>query len=305
MRKQANLVIVGAGIVGASAAYHLTKLGWRDIVVVDKGPLYKTGGSTSHAPGLIFQTNGSKMMCEFAQYTVELLKDLHTEAPPPFYQVGGIEVAYTKERLTDLYRRHGWAQSYGLEAGVISPNEVKEHIPILDSSVIEGGYYVPTDGDAKAVNAVEAMAEFTIQQGAAEYYGDTTVTGFETNGRQVTAVITDKGTIKTEHVLLATNIWGPVLGDQLGVKLPLMAVEHQYLISEPLKELAGETREIVHPILRNQDFSMYYRQHADAYGVGSYKHAPRLVDPYDVGANAMRPFTAGDFKLAHTVTKEL
>lgn len=305
MRKQANVVIIGAGIVGASAAYHLTKLGWRDIVVLDKGPLYETGGSTSHAPGLVFQTNGSRMMCEFAQYTVELLNSLHIEEHPTFYQVGGIEVAYSKERFADLHRRHGWAQSYGLEAGIISPKEVQEHIPILAPSVIEGGYYVPSDGDAKAVNAVEAMAEFTKQKGSAEYYGDTTVTGFETSGRQVTAVVTDKGTIQTEHVLLATNIWGPVLSDQLGVKLPLMAVQHQYLISEPLEELAGETREIAHPILRNQDFSMYFRQHKDAYGIGSYKHEPLLVDPYDVGKDAMRPFTARDFKLAQTVAKEL
>lgn len=305
MRKRANLVIIGAGIVGASAAYHLAKLGWRDIVVVDKGPLYETGGSTSHAPGLVFQTNGSRMMCEFAQYTVELLQSLHTEQRPTFYQVGGIEVAYTKERLNDLHRRQGWAQSYGLGAEIISSEEVHKHIPILDPTVIEGGYYVPTDGDAKAVNAVEAMAEFTARQGAAEYYGDTTVTGFETSGRQVTAVITDKGTIRTEHVLLATNIWGPVLGDQLGVKLPLMAVEHQYLISEPLEELTGESREIVQPILRNQDFAMYFRQHRDAYGIGSYKHEPLLVDPYDVGEDAKRPFTACDFKLAQAAAKEL
>ncbi|MGB7875909.1 MAG: FAD-dependent oxidoreductase, partial [Anaerolineales bacterium] len=114
MRKQANLVIIGAGIVGASAAYHLTKLGWKDIVVVDKGPLFETGGSTSHAPGLVFQTNGSKMMCEFAQYTVELFNSLHSDEHPTYYMVGGIEVAYSKERMADLHRRHGWAQSYGL-----------------------------------------------------------------------------------------------------------------------------------------------------------------------------------------------
>ncbi|MBC8333475.1 MAG: FAD-dependent oxidoreductase, partial [Anaerolineae bacterium] len=305
MRKEANLVIIGAGIVGASAAYHLTKLGWRDIVVIDKGPLFETGGSTSHAPGLVFQTNGSKMLCEFAQYTVELLNSLHTEERHTFYQVGGIEVAYTKERMEDLKRRHGWAQSFGLETHLISPREVQEHIPILDPHTIEGGYYITTDGDAKAVNAVEGMAEFTKLQGAAEYYGNTTVSGFETSGGRVTAVETDKGTIKAEHVLLATNIWGPVLSDQLGVKLPLMAVEHQYLISEPLPELAGETREIVHPILRNQDFSMYYRQHYDAYGIGSYKHDPLMVDPYDVGKDAMRPFTPGDFKSANTATNDL
>ncbi len=173
MRKQANLVIIGAGIVGASAAYHLTKLGWRDIVVVDKGPLYETGGSTSHAPGLVFQTNGSKMMCEFAQYTVDLLMSLNSEQHPAFYQVGGIEVAYTKARWAELHRRYGWARSYGLEAEIISPKEVQEHIPILDPTVIEGGYYVPSDGDAKSVNAVEAMAEFVIQQGGAEFYGET------------------------------------------------------------------------------------------------------------------------------------
>lgn len=305
MRKKANVVIIGAGIVGASAAYHLTNLGWRDMVVIDKGPLFETGGSTSHAPGLVFQTNGSKLMCEFAQYTVQLLDRLHTEEHPTFYKVGGIEVAYSKDRYADLLRRHGWAQSYELEAEIISPKVVKEHIPILDPTVIEGGYFVPSDGDAKAVNAVEAMADFTKAEGAAEYYGKTNVTGFETNGRRVTAVVTDKGAIQAEHVLLATNIWGPMLSDQLGVKLPLMAVEHQYLISEPLEELAGEKREIVHPILRNQDFSMYYRQHKDAYGIGSYKHEPLLVDPYEVGKDAMRPFTPRDFKLASTATKEL
>lgn len=305
MLKEAKLVIIGAGIVGASAAYHLTKLGWRDIVVVDKGPLFKTGGSTSHAPGLVFQTNGSKTMCEFAQYTVELLKSVHTEERPTFYPVGGIEVAYTKDRWADLHRRHGWAQSYGLEAYMISPEEVQERIPILNPDVIEGGYYIPSDGDANAVNAVEAMAEFTKAKNAAAYYGHTEVTGFEKQNGRVTAVVTDKGSIKTEQVLLATNIWGPMLSDQLGVKLPLMAVEHQYLISEPLEELAGETLEIVHPILRNQDFSMYFRQHKDAYGIGSYKHEPLLVDPYDVGEDAMRPFTPGDFQAARMAANDL
>ena len=305
MRDKANLVIIGAGIVGASSAYHLAKLGWKDIVVVDQGPLFETGGSTSHAPGLVFQTNGSKMMCEFAQCTTKLLNQIHTDDLPVFYPVGGIEVAYTEDRWVDLHRRHGWAAAYGLEAHLLTPEEVQEHIPILDPSVIEGGYYVPSDGDAKAVNAVEAMANFTIEQEAVEYYGNTKVTGFDTRNGRVSAVITDQGAIECEQVLLCTNIWGPVLADQLDVDLPLMAVEHQYLISEPLPELAGETREIVHPILRHQDFSMYFRQHQDAYGIGSYKHDPLLVDPYDLAEDAMRPFTMQDFKLANAAAKDL
>jgi glycine cleavage system aminomethyltransferase T/glycine/D-amino acid oxidase-like deaminating enzyme len=305
MKDQANLVIIGAGIVGASAAYHLVQLGWRDILVVDQGPLFETGGSTSHAPGLVFQTNGSRMMCTLAQYTVELFNRLDSPERPVFYPVGGIEVAYTRERWQDLHRKHGWAQAYGLESHLLSPQEVQEHIPILDPSVIHGGYYVPSDGDANAVHAVEAMAEATLKEGAVEYQGHTRVTGFETQDGWVTAVVTDQGTIQAERVLLCTNIWGPVLADQLGVTLPLMSVEHQYLISEPLDPLQGETREIAHPILRHQDFSMYFRQHKDAYGIGSYKHDPLLVDPYQVGENAMRPFTERDFKLARTAARDL
>jgi len=305
MEKEAKLVIIGAGIVGASAAYHLTKLGWKDIVVVDKGPLFHTGGSTSHAPGLVFQTNGSRTMSKFAQYTVQLLNDLHTEDHPTFYPVGGVEVAHTPERWQDLHRRHGWAQAYGMKSSLLTPEAVTEHIPFLNPEVIHGGLYLPSDGDANAVNAVEAMAAYTREQGAVTYYGETEVTGFETTSGRVTQVLTDQGPIEAQMVLLATNIWGPVLSDQLGIDLPLMAVEHQYLISEPLEELAGETREIVHPILRHQDFSMYFRQHQDAYGIGSYKHEPLLVDPYQVGQDALRPFTAADFKSAHAAAKEL
>jgi glycine/D-amino acid oxidase-like deaminating enzyme len=305
MEKKANLVIIGAGIVGVSTAYHLAKLGWKDIVVLDKGPLFHTGGSTSHAPGLVFQTNGSKTMCHFAQDTVNLLHNLHSKQHPTFFQVGGIEVAYTQERWQDLHRRLGWARAYGLEAALLSPSEVQDKIPILDPSVILGGLFVPSDGDAVAVNAVEAMAQFTLDQGAARYHGEVEVTGFERENGRVKTVKTSQGDISAETVLLATNIWGPVLSDQLDVKLPLMAVEHQYLISDSLQELKGETREIVHPILRHQDFSMYFRQHKDTYGIGSYMHEPLLVDPYQVGKDAMRTFTAGDFRTAHAAAKEL
>src|SRR5690349_21653157 len=98
MQTHARLVIVGAGIVGCSAAYHLAKHGWRDIVVIDQGPLPQTGGSTSHAPGLVFQANASKAMCELAQYTVGLYSELELEGQPCFYGVGSLEVAYTPER---------------------------------------------------------------------------------------------------------------------------------------------------------------------------------------------------------------
>ncbi len=303
MRDQAELVIIGAGIVGASAAYHLQKLGWGDIVVVDQGPLFDTGGSTSHAPGLVFQTNSSKMMCEFAQYTVELLNGLSYEGKSCFYPVGGVEIAHSEARWAELKRRHGWATSYGLDASIITPGEVKELIPIVDENVIYGGYHVPSDGDARAVAAVAAMAEACGS--AVEFVGGTTVTDIVVQDGRVRAVETDRGRIATGKVLLATNIWGPVLASKVGVILPLFATEHQYIITTPLDELAGETRDIVHPILRHQDASMYFRQHRDAYGIGSYQHEPHLVDPFELGKTAMNPFTPEDFAGAWASATEL
>lgn len=298
MRDRAQLVVIGAGIVGCSATYHLAEHGWKDIVVLDRGSLFHTGGSTSHAPGLVFQTNGSKMMTHFAQYTVELIHRLSTEERPTWHPVGGIEVAYTVARWQDLKRKHGWAQSYGLGAHLIDPAEVQKHVPIIDKSKIQGGYYVPTDGDANAVAASAAMATFAEDVGAAEFYGETTVTDLEVKGGRIAAVITDKGRIETEQVLLATNIWASVLADKVGLKIPVMACQHQYVITEPLEELAGEERPISQPILRHQDSSMYFRQHTDAYGIGSYQHEPLLLWPHELGKTAMKPFTPDDFEHA-------
>ena len=307
LESQARIVIIGAGIVGCTTAYHLAKLGWRDIVVLDQNELYETGGSTSHAPGLMFQTNSSKMMTGFARETVELMKSFDTPAKRTLYQTGSIEVASTPARLADLYRRQGWATAYGLEGHVISPAEVQALIPLLDPAVIHGGYYVPSDADAKAINYVELLAAAARQDGAVTFHGDVPVLDleFETRRNRISAVVTPQGKIKTELVLLCTNIWAPVLGDKVGVKIPLLAVEHLYALTEPLPELAGETREVVHPILRHQAHAMYFRQHFDAYGIGSYQHEPRLVDPYALGRRAMREFTPEHFEAAWRSTTTL
>ena len=171
MKTEARLVIVGAGIVGCSIAYHLTKLGWRDIVVVDKGPLYETGGSSSHAPGLMFQTNYSKFMTQCAIYSVNLYKELVYQDFQCAYQVGGIEVAYTDARVQELYRKLSAATAYGLEAHIISPQEVADMIPIVDPTVIKAGYYVPTDTDVSGWRCAAAMAEKAIATGGASFHG--------------------------------------------------------------------------------------------------------------------------------------
>jgi glycine cleavage system aminomethyltransferase T/glycine/D-amino acid oxidase-like deaminating enzyme len=312
MQKEARLVVIGAGIVGCSAVYHLTQMGWRDIVVVDQGPLFETGGSTSHAPGLVFQTNGSRMMTELARYTVQMYSQLELDGQPCWHPVGGMEVAYTQERWQDLKRKRGWAKSWGLEAQLLSPAEAQDRVPLLDKNKIHGAYLVPSDGLAKAVRACAAMARQSEASGGAAFYGDTTVTGFEIENGRVQAVLTDQGRITTETVLLCAGIWGPKIGHMASISIPLIPVEHQYVITTPISELAGETREIVHPILRHQDFAMYFRQHGDSYGIGSYHHEPRLVEPEAILSPeeapvmpSVRPFTPQDFQAAHKAAVEL
>ena len=275
---RAETVIVGAGCVGCSAAYHLSERGREDIVVVDQGPLFETGGSTSHAPGLVFQTTEDELMSRLAQYTRELYTELHG-----FEQCGGIEVAYTEDRWKYLKRKREYGLSWGIEGGeLLSPEEVAERVPQIDESVIHGGYYVPSDGTARAVDASETMARAAEEEGAAEFHGHTTVTDIEVEEGEVRAVVTDGGRIEAEEVLLATNIWGPLFGEMVGVDVPLVPCAHQYLVSEPFDELAGADEEIEQPILRHQDYSLYFRQHGESYGVGSYDHEPLLVDPEDI-----------------------
>ena len=276
--ESAGTVVVGAGCVGCSAAYHLAERGREDVVVFDRGPLFETGGSTSHAPGLVFQTAGGKMMTRMAAYTRELYTDLDS-----YRMSGGIEVAYTEDRWNFLKRKREWGQSYGLEGGdLLSPESVAEHVPQIDESVIHGGYYLPTDGKAHAIDASRAMAERASELAGHEFYGNTTVTDIETADGAVQAVVTDQGRIACDDLLVATNIWGPLFGDMVDRDIPLVPCSHQYLVSDPIDDLAGAEREIEQPMLRHQDYSLYFRQHGDSYGVGSYNHEPLLVDPEDI-----------------------
>ncbi len=306
MQESANVVIVGAGIVGCALAYELSQRGWTDILVIDKGPLFETGGSSSHAPGLMFQTNGSKFMTECAKYSVDLYKDLVYNDFQCAYQVGGIEVAYTDARMQELHRKHTIATSYRLESHIITPQEVTEMIPLVNPDVIKGGYYVPTDMDVSGWRCAGAMAGKAMAAGAATFVGNTVVTNILTEDGQVIGVDTANGPISTKKVVLATNVWASVLPKMLGLTYPILGVEHQYVITEPLAELAADKDLFVrHPILRHQDFSLYYRQHGDAYGIGNYRHKSMLFEGDYVGAKAEREFTPEDFAVAERATAEL
>ncbi|MDT8912879.1 FAD-dependent oxidoreductase [Amycolatopsis sp. PS_44_ISF1] len=296
-----RVVIIGAGIVGANLADELTARGWTEVTVLDQGPLPLTGGSTSHAPGLVFQTNASKAMTEFAGYTVEKLRGLEVDGLPCFDQVGGMEVASTPARWADLKRKQGWATSWGVEARLIDADECVERWPLLDGSAVLGALYVPTDGLAAASRAVVALARRAESRGA-RFIGGTRVTGLRQSGGRVTGVETGQGEFAADVVVSCAGFWGREIGAMAGLDVPLLPLAHQYAKTGPLAELAGRTGEASRPILRHQDQDLYFREHVDRIGIGSYAHRPMPVEPSapsetvtEASMPSMLPFTEADF----------
>ncbi|MDH5312885.1 MAG: FAD-dependent oxidoreductase [Actinomycetota bacterium] len=317
MRDRAQTVIVGAGIVGVSAAYHLTELGVSDVLVIDQGPLFETGGSTSHAPGIIFQTNGSRTMCRIAQDTVALYDSLNGDGDRCWYGAGSLEVATTPERMEELKRRQGFARSFGIDGTeLLGPAEAVERSPLLDPSTILGAYWVPSDGAGKGVKIVEALARRAESAGVS-FEGGVTVTGFDISEGRVHGVRTDRGTVECERVMLCAGIWGPTVGALAGVPIPLVAVQHQLVWTDPVPELSlgpggsegdGWLRQ---PVVRHQDMSLYFRQREDHFGVGNYRHEPIVTAQSairrpggDVQPSLM-PFTPEDFERCEAETARM
>jgi glycine cleavage system aminomethyltransferase T/glycine/D-amino acid oxidase-like deaminating enzyme len=302
-----RVVIIGAGIVGANLADELTVRGWTDITVLDQGPLPLTGGSTSHAPGLVFQTNASKSMTEFAKYTREKLAGLEVDGAWCFNPVGGMEVATTPARWDDLKRKHGWATSWGVDGRLIDADECSKRYPLLDADQVLGALYVPSDGLAKASRAVVALARLAEARGA-RFIGSTRVTDIEQAGGRVSGVQTNSGFFPADIVVSCAGFWGPKIGAMVGQDVPLLPLAHQYAKTGQVAELVGrntEASEASLPILRHQDQDLYYREHNDRMGIGSYAHRPMPVnlaeldeDDSDITASempSMLPFTERDF----------
>ena len=305
-----RVVIIGAGIVGANLADELTARGWDRVTVVDQGPLPLTGGSTSHAPGLVFQTNASKTMTAFASYTVEKLTSIDVDGAWCFNQVGGLEIATTPERLADLHRKQGWATSWGVEAQVVDVDECVRLHPLVDRDRILGGLHIPSDGLAKASRAVIALARRAEARGA-RFQGSTRVTGIEQAGGRVTGVRTPDGVIPADIDVSCAGFWGQELGAMVGMDVPLLPLAHQFVWTGQVPDLVGRNDELSEaslPILRHQDQDLYYRERVDCLGIGSYAHRPMPVDlrelPQGSGDDgdvressmpSMLPFTEEDF----------
>jgi len=305
MSEKARVVVIGAGIVGASAAYHLTRFGWKDVILLDKGDLYENDGSTSHAPGGVGVINHSILMTRFAKYSSELYGSLpeYPQARRTYNAVGGFELARSDARWEDMKRLHGAANSYGVETHLLTSKEAQKYWPIIDPNEFKGVLYIPLSALVSGAGVTGSLATEAERTGGCKVYSHTEVVDIEIVNNRVQAVLTnnpDRSRIECENILLCTNIWGPILGDKLKVPLPLLAFQHQYAISEPLDSLSmidpnDRDQEAVWPLIRDLDAAMYYRQHWNKLGVGNYWHKPLPVNPYAVGKNAMRDFTHEDY----------
>ena len=279
MSSSPRVVIIGAGIVGVNVADELVSRGWTNITVIDKGPLYMPGGSTSHAPGLVFQVNASRTMSLFARYTVSKLLSLEEDDQPCFNQVGGLEIATTPERLEELKRRHGWAASWGIKSYLISTEECLEMYPLLNKDRVLGGLHIPSDGLALAARAVQLLINRT-QRAGVRYLELTPVTGIEQANGKATGVIVSHGTISADIVISCAGFWGVEVGAMAGVPIPLLPLAHQYVKTATVPALKGRNNPpngASLPILRHQDHDLYYREHGDKYGIGYYGHRPMPV----------------------------
>ncbi|KHN98354.1 Dimethylglycine Oxidase [Metarhizium album ARSEF 1941] len=314
---QPRVVIIGAGIVGVNLADELVSRGWSDITVVDQGPLAMPGGSTSHAPGLVFQTNASKTMTLFAKYTVEKLLTLQQGGQSCFNQVGGLELATTPERLEELKRKHGYASSWGVEARLITPDECLERHPLLNKDMVLGGLYIPGDGLALAARAVQLLVARTREAGV-KYIGCTVVSGIEQTEGRVSGVITQNGSIPAEIVVCCAGFWGVQVGAMVGLPVPLLPMAHQYVKTTAVPGQLGRrssTNGAGLPILRYQDRDLYYREHGDQYGIGYYGHrpipvvastlAPTPEDVDELNMPSRLDFTPEDFGPAWKSSQEL
>ena len=305
---KAKAVVIGAGIVGNSIAYHLARLGWRDLVQIDKGPLPNPGGSTGHASNFIFPVDHTKEMTAITSDSVRQYKELGT-----FTECGGIEVARTPERMQELQRRISSAKSWGIEGSrIVTPAEVKELVPYIDETVILGGFYTPSVGVVDSLRAGTLMREKAVEMGALQSLANIEVLGMDVEDGRIKRVRTDHGDIEAEYVVIATGCWSPRLAKMAGASIPLTPAVHQMKDIGPVPFFADSRGDIEWPIIRDMDTNMYERQHGTGLEVGSYAHRPILYTPEDIPSNATSalsptefPFTQDDFDLQDEHSLEL
>jgi 4-methylaminobutanoate oxidase (formaldehyde-forming) len=266
---KARAVIIGGGVIGCSLAYHLAKLGWKDVVLLERKQL--TSGTTWHAAGLIAQLRATANMTKLAKYSQELYGNLEVETgvATGFKRCGSITVALTEERREEIYRQAAMARAFGVDVEEISPAEVKAKYEHLNIDGVTGGVWLPLDGQGDPANIALALAKGARQMGA-QVFEQTKAMGVTREGRRITSLQWknqngESGSIDCENVINCGGMWGHEVGRMLGINVPLQACEHFYIVSEAIEGLSQM------PVLRVPDECAYYKEDAGKMLLGAFE----------------------------------
>jgi len=286
---EAEVVIVGVGgIVGSMLAYWLSELGQKNIVGLEKSSVIPSDiASTAHASDFVYNTTHDKLGCWTTAFSRKFYEDNGF-----FLKKGGLEICRKGDdaRWEELKRKVGSGKAFGTNVSLISASEAKEKFPLLEEESLMGAMWDPDAGLVipRSQDVVSFAVEHAKDKGALKTFTDTPAIDFEVENGRVTGVHTDKGFIKADRVVIASGIWGPLMGKKAGVPVPLMPLEHPLLFFGPLPEAQGAEDFLVYPLLRDQGNSAYVRDTGRLHGGmlewGFYEDKePRLVDPEDIG----------------------
>ena len=274
---RAQVVIIGGGVIGTSVAYHLTRLGWTDVVLLEQGEL--SSGTTWHAAGLVGQLRANQSGTRIVQYSTELYSQLEDEVglSTGFKRCGGVTVARTEDRMTQLRRTAATAAAFDLECELLSPEEAHERVPILRVDDLQGAIWLPGDGKANPADLTGALARGARQRGARVVEHTRVLDVLLEDGR-VTGVRTDAGDVETEVVVNCAGQWAKAVGAMAGVNVPLHSAEHFYVVTDPFEGVHPDL-----PVLRDPDGYTYFKEEVGGLVVGGFEpDAKPWVSPDEI-----------------------
>jgi 4-methylaminobutanoate oxidase (formaldehyde-forming) len=270
---RARTVVIGGGVGGTSIAYHLAQLGESDVVLVDRDEL--TSGSTFHSAGLVGQLRSSVSLTTMMMYSVELYRSLDCG----WVECGGIRLACTPEREQEVHRQVAWARTFGLPLELLSAEEAAAKFPLMSAKGVRVASYLPTDGYLDPSQLTYALAE-GAREGGVQVFTHTRVTGIEVIDGRVRAVETQWGRVECERVVIAGGIYAAELGRLAGVRVPIVPMAHEYLVTQPFRDRSAGPRHL--PTLRDPDNLIYFREEGEGLVMGGYERdsAPWSLDEH-------------------------
>ena len=283
----AKVVVIGGGVIGCSVAYHLTKFGWNDVVLLERDQL--TSGTTWHAAGLVSQLGPTAAVTKIRKYTLDLYKKLEKEVDHSagLRLNGALSIAQTDSRWQELKRQATTAQLYDVDIKILDKNEIKKNYPMMHTEDLKGGVLMPGDGAADPSGVTHMLAK-AARKGGAKIFEQSPVENILTKNGRVHGVKIDGKIIECEYAVLATGMWSRQIGEKIGVSIPLYPAEHFYVITEPIKNLSPKL-----PVIRDFDSSTYFKEDAGKLLIGIFEG--KSIPAFNKTNKVPEDFSYGEF----------